>query len=72
VERRSAEQSSEDSDVTPRLLEIRIEDEVASKMRASHVRAQYVCNIVDITANPEQQRLGNLMAKFQDLAVRET
>lgn len=67
----AGEMSEEDSSLTHRLLDIRNEDNSSSQMRAKHVQAQYVCNIVDITEDPEQQRLGNLIAKYDKLAVKE-
>ena len=61
----------EDASLAHRLLDIRKETLASRSARTRHGQAQYVCNVVDITKDPEQQRLNNLIARYEELAVEE-
>ena len=64
-----SEMSTEDVDTLYKWINIRREDDEASKVRAKHVLAQYPVNLVNMTDHPEKQRLGEVIKKYANLAL---
>ena len=64
-----SEMSTEDVDTLYKWINIRREDDGASKVRAKHVLAQYPVNLVNMTEHPEKQRLGDVIKKYASLAL---
>ncbi|KAJ4298122.1 hypothetical protein N0V90_006021 [Kalmusia sp. IMI 367209] len=58
-----------ESNIMYQYTDIRKEDLATSRLRAKHVQSQYPIKILNVTEDPEQQRLDDLVSRYANLAL---
>lgn len=64
------EMDTENVDILYKWMNVRQDDDATSQVRARHVQAQYPVNTINVTDHPERQRLGDVIKKYAELALK--
>ncbi|KAF1737343.1 Nitrogen assimilation transcription factor nirA [Beauveria bassiana] len=66
-----SQMAPEDLDIVSQYCTSRSEQPTVQQARAEHVKAQYPLNIVNMSDVPEEQRLGNMIKQYEELAIQQ-
>jgi len=61
--------SSEDAELMLKFVHVRKEESEAWQLRSRHVQSQFPVNIIQITEDPENKRLSNMIKQYADMAL---
>ncbi|PMB70555.1 Nitrogen assimilation transcription factor nirA [Beauveria bassiana] len=66
-----SQMAPEDLDIVSQYCTSHSEQPTVQQARAEHVKAQYPLNIVNMSDVPEEQRLGNMIKQYEELAIQQ-